>query len=302
MSIHPHNMNFLVKLFAKIIAGIVQLFVLPSLRACPDEAVRIPSRDAGRTIKVHIYRPSKPSRSSPVLINFHGSGFLIPLHGSDGEFCRRISRKTDYTVLDVQYRLSPDHPFPAAPNDAEDVVCWVLQQQRQGQQFTDGRIALSGFSAGGNLALGTVPRFPRETFHAVLAFYPWLNLHKNPWTKMAPSFFSISMPAWLLDLCQLCYLPSGEDRRDPRISPVFAPVERFPERVLVITASCDTLAREGEEMIKRINQGPGRRRNAEHEQMGWFCGHGWDKFAMWGTLWWWAKEKAYTKAVNTLAN
>lgn len=297
---HPPTMFFLSVLFYKTIARVIQLFILPDLRACPDETMRIPSRDAGRTIKVHVYRSSTPSQSSPVLVNFHGSGFLIPLHGSDGDFCRQISSKTDYTVLDVQYRLSPDHPHPAAPDDAEDVVYWVLQQQRQGKQFRDGRIALSGFSAGGNLALGAVPRFPRGTFHAILAFYPWLNLQKSAWTKVAPNPFSIPLPAWLFDIFDRCYVPAGADRQDPRISPVFAPVERYPDRVLVVTASCDTLAWEGEEMTKRINQGPGRQRKAEHEQMGWMCGHGWDKFALWGTPWGWAKSRAYKRAAAVL--
>lgn len=288
-------------IFAKSVSSVIQLFVLPSLRACQDETIQIPSRDSGRTIKIHVYRSSAPSQSSSVLINFHGSGFLIPLHGSDGDFCRRISNKTEFTVLDVKYRLTPEHTFPAAPNDAEDVVHWVMQQQRQGQQFVNGRIALSGFSAGGNLALGMPPRFPRGTFHAILAFYPWLDLHKNPWTKIPPNILSISMPAWLLNLCRRCYVPADTDSRDPRVSPVFAPVECFPDRVLIITASCDTLAPEGEQMVKRINQGPDRGRSVEHERMGWLCGHGWDKFAFWGSMWWWAKERAYTKAVTMLS-
>ena len=293
-------MSFLLSLIAKSIAGALQLSVLPRLRACPDKSLDIPSRDAGRSIKLDIYYSSTPSQTSPVLINFHGSSFLVPLHGSDGEFCRRISRKTSYTVLDVQYRLTPENPYPAAPNDAEDVVHWVQEQQRQGLEFTDGRIALSGFSAGGNLSLGAPPQFPSGTFHAILAFYPWLDLDKNPWFKFAPNPLSLSMPAWVLDICRRCYLVNGEDARDPRVSPVFAPVERFPERVYVATASCDTLAFEGEELVKRMNQAPERRRSAESERMGWLCGHGWDKFAFWGTPWWWTKERAYTKAVALL--
>ncbi|KAJ5104441.1 hypothetical protein NUU61_001788 [Penicillium alfredii] len=295
-------MSFIGAILAKAVAGVTYLFVLPGLRACHDDTEQVPSRDPGRTIKVHIYRSSTPSKSSPVLINFHGSGFLIPLHGSDGDWCRKVSRKTNYTVLDVQYRLTPDHPYPAAPDDAEDVVLWVQQQQREGLQFGDGRIALSGFSAGGNLALGAAPRFPRETFHAILAFYPWLDLDKNPWLKIAPNPLSVPLPAFLLDLCRIVYVPANVSRKDPRISPVFAPVDNFPDRVLVVTASCDTLAWEGEKMVKRINQDPNRRRSAESQRMGWFCGHGWDKYSLWGTLWWWAKEKAYGRAIAMLSN
>lgn len=97
-------------------------------RPLPSHVRHIASRDAGRTIKVNVYQPAKSAKPSPVLVNLHGSGFILPAHGSDDLFCREISRETAYTVLDVQYRLAPENPFPAALNDAEDVINWVLGQ------------------------------------------------------------------------------------------------------------------------------------------------------------------------------
>lgn len=60
-----------------------------SIYAKPHEVLQLPSRDSGRTIKVNFYR-SKSNKSAPVLINFHGSGFTIPWHGTDDEFARRV--------------------------------------------------------------------------------------------------------------------------------------------------------------------------------------------------------------------
>lgn len=97
----------------------------------PDAVIHIPSRDAERTIKVHIYKPATPQTPSPVLINLHGSGFILPLHGSDDVFCRRIASETGHVVLDVQYRLAPEDPFPAAPHDTEDALRYVLARPEE---------------------------------------------------------------------------------------------------------------------------------------------------------------------------
>lgn len=146
----------------------------------PDEVLQLPSRDDGRTIKAHLYR-STTQKPSPILVNFHGSGFVIPLHGSDNDFAHRIVRDTDYSVLDVAYRLAPEHPYPAAPEDAEDAIRWVLANP---QDFNSSRVAVSGFSAGGNLALVACSALlPKETFKHVIAVYPPTDLEKHPKLK-----------------------------------------------------------------------------------------------------------------------
>jgi acetyl esterase/lipase len=59
------------------------------------------------------------------LVNFHASGFILPHHGTNDEFCRQISRETKYTVLDSSYRVAPEHSLPVALNDVEDAVSYV---------------------------------------------------------------------------------------------------------------------------------------------------------------------------------
>ena len=97
-----------------------------------DMISTIPSRAPKRVIRIHIYKPTQPTsedQPTPVLINFHGSGFMIAAHGSDDAFCRQVSSQSDYTVVDVSYRLAPENPFPAALEDAEDAINWVLNQR-----------------------------------------------------------------------------------------------------------------------------------------------------------------------------
>lgn len=284
------------KLVAVLIRALIWLRSQNRTVVPPDQVYRIPSREAGRTIKAHVYRPSSAPKLSPVLINFHGSGFVLPLHGSDGPFCRQVSQETNYMVLDVQYRLAPEHPFPAALHDVEDVVNWVLNQPTE---FDLSRVDLSGFSAGANLSLAASSNlFPRETFHSVLAFYPPLDLYTDPNAKVSPDPTGKPIHPVIARLFDKCYIPSGMDARDPRISPYYGEPDRFPNRVLMVTAAGDNLAGEAEKLATRIGQFPGREVVCQRMQG---CNHAWDKNAREGTVQGDATEKAYAMAVAVLS-
>ncbi|KAL4975191.1 Alpha/Beta hydrolase protein [Aspergillus desertorum] len=181
-----------------------------------------------------------------------------------------MSQRTGYTVLDVQYRLAPENPFPAALNDVEDVVNWVLQQP---ENFDRARVALSGFSAGGNLALAASSTlFPCETFHAVLTFYPPVDLDTEPGFKTAPDPTGKPIPASLARFFDRCYIPSSHNPRDPRISPYYAQQDHFPSRVLIITAAGDSLAPEAEQLAVKVREAG--RKVAALRMEG--CNHGWN--------------------------
>ncbi|KAJ5154633.1 Alpha/beta hydrolase fold-3 [Penicillium coprophilum] len=265
-----------------------------NVAATPDEIRQIKSRDATRTIKVHLYRPPGSS-PSPVLINFHGSGFVIPLHGGDDEFCRRVSHETKHTVLDVRYRLAPEYPFPAALNDVEDAIKYVFSCP---DEFDLTRVSISGFSAGGNLALAAASNlFPRDTFRSLISIYPVTDLSPDPASKIAPARGDFVIPLPVMRLFDRCYIPSSLDKRDPRISPLYAEADRFPRRVLIITADGDTLALEGEELARKIKRLHGW--HVVSERMA-GCSHGWDKSTRVGSPQYQAKERAYQLAFDML--
>ncbi|EMC90834.1 hypothetical protein BAUCODRAFT_80751 [Baudoinia panamericana UAMH 10762] len=269
---------------------------LPASTTHQDEVLQVPSRDTGRSIKVHVYRPKNATSPSPVLINFHGSGFVIPMHGSDDEYAVRVAKDTPYTVLDVQYRLAPENPFPAAPNDAEDVVRWVLARPNE---YDPKHVSVSGFSAGGNLALGLAGHtIPQGTFRHVIVFYPPTDLTLKPHEKTAPDPSGKPIPDELSTLFNNSYAPSPpHDPKNPLLSPALIPADRFPDNVLVITCACDSLAPETEGLAERIKAVPGK--HLVHRRLE-KCDHAWDKSYQPGTVQEKAKDEAYDLAVEML--
>lgn len=236
-------------------------------------------------------------KKAPVLINFHGSGFVLPRHGADDMYCRKISSETGYTVFDVQYRLAPENPWPAAVHDAEDVVKWVLQQS---DRFDLTKISLSGFSAGANLSLvQSAMNFPKDTFRSLICFYPPTDLFTAPEEKVAktPDLSGKPIPAAMARFFDSCYLPPGSNTQDPRISPLYAPVETYPQNVLMISCACDSLCLEAEAVADKIEEAGGRnvvRRRMEK------CDHGWDKRVKKGSVQETARDEAYDLAVQML--
>ncbi|KAF2152745.1 putative esterase/lipase [Myriangium duriaei CBS 260.36] len=260
-----------------------------------NEQIDIPSRDDNRTIRAHVYYPKHTLKPSPVLVNFHGSGFVIPMHGSDDEFALKIINNTSFTVIDVKYRLAPEDPFPAAPHDAEDAVKWVLSQP---QKFDQSRVSLSGFSAGANLILGLSGQaFPSNTFRHVLAFYPPTDISRNPASKKAPDPNGKPIPARVAKLFDDCYTPAPIDRQQPLVSPTYCQPAHFGSDMLFITCAYDTLALEAEALAEAVRSAGS---HVVHERME-KCNHAWDKNTKPGTVQEAAKFRAYNMAVDMLS-
>lgn len=271
-------MAFFLKLRLRIIVFFLRLWHVRTEKrpqANPDFVLYIPSRDAGRSIKAHVYRPEKPQSPSPVLLNFHGSGFVMPLHGSDDVYCRRVSKETPFTVLDIQYRLSPENCFPAPLHDIEDVVKYLQSPTAGDGMFDPKRLCISGFSAGANLSLAASSMIlPRNTFRSVIAFYPPADLATSPETKSPPDPSGERIPPWLSKVFDGSYF-QDRDPYDPRISPFFAPAENFPNNILIVTPAQDYLADEGAGLAERIRKDAGDKHVVMMRIEG--CGHAWDK-------------------------
>jgi acetyl esterase len=102
-------------------------------------------------VTCRLYTPAGAAATSPGLVYFHGGGFVIgDLDTHDGH-CRRLASYAGVRVLAVDYRLAPEHPFPASHDDALAVTKWVFDHA-EGLGFDRDRIAVGGDSAGGNLA------------------------------------------------------------------------------------------------------------------------------------------------------
>lgn len=264
-------------------------------KATPDSILQIPSRDSRRTIKAHIYRPLKTKTPGPVLLNFHGSGFVMPMHGDDDYYCRHISNNSTYTVFDIQYRLSPEHPFPAPLHDIEDVVNYIYSLPAE---YDRTRMSISGFSAGANLSLSASSMMlPRNTFRSVIAFYPPADMAGQPETKTPPDNSGKRIPPFMARIFDGAYYQDN-DPYDPRISPFYAPAGNFPASVYIVTPARDYLADEGAALAERIRREGGGKYVLHRRVEG--CGHGWDKHAAAGSHEERMRDETYSMVVEIL--
>jgi acetyl esterase/lipase len=264
------------KLLISFYRLIVRILASPP-RPCPNSVLRIPSRDNNRTIKAHIYRPSGEYAGNrgphPVLLNFYGSGFAIPLYGANDGFCRFIATNTGYVVLDVEYRLGPEHPFPAAVHDVEDAVKYVLGRP---EEYKISQVSVSGFSSGGTLALVAPTLFPPGTFQSAIVFYPATDLARDPSMRKAPARNAKPRSAFWTRIFREAYI-GDMDPRDPRISPAYADASKYPANMLVVTAELDSSALAAEDLAKKAEtEGLASGRNVILRRME-ECGHAFDK-------------------------
>ena len=202
------------------------------------------------SIPCRLYRPSSKTDLG-LLVFFHGGGWVIgDLNSHDG-VCRSLANKSGHAVLSVDYRLAPEHKFPAAFDDCAAAVKWAYDNAVSlGVDNT--RIAVGGDSAGGNLAAAValsevVPlKFQMLIYPAVDMRMESPSINEN---AHAP-ILTKSVMAWFVNL----YLNSDDDRLNINASPIVASDEllkRMPPAI-VITAQFDPLRDEGEAYGKRL--------------------------------------------------
>lgn len=178
------------------------------------------------------------SDTSRVLLFFHGGGYCSGSILSHRRMVTEAGRAAGVRTLAVGYRLAPEHPFPAALEDA--LAAWRFLR-RQG--VPAGHIAVGGDSAGGGLTLALIGQM-RSTLEDVPAC-AWL---VSPWTDLTMSGATLATKDavdplihrnYLVELAD-AYLPAEIDRKDPRVSPLYAELADFPP-TLIQVGSAETL-------------------------------------------------------------
>jgi acetyl esterase len=204
------------------------------LAGAPDVPTEDVVLDGGLPARVH--RPAA-GRSGATVVYLHGGGWTLgDLDAYDG-LTRRFAAATGAVVVAVGYRLAPEHPFPAAVDDALAATRWALA--RAGELGGDPRrVGVAGDSGGGNLA-AVVAQALGELLAAALLLYP--NVARGgDWPSMRRfgrlPFLSLSDMAWYTRQ----YVPGEVDLGDPRISPLEGDLAGSP-RTLVVTAGADPL-------------------------------------------------------------
>src|SRR5262249_9691097 len=178
------------------------------------------------------------SDASRVLLYFHGGGYCSGSIRSHRRLVTEAGRAARMRTLAVEYRLAPEHPFPAAYDDA--LNAWRFLQN---EGIAASHIAIGGDSAGAGLTLALISRL--RDAHEQLPGCVWLI---SPWTDLTMSGSTLASKAavdplihreYLNELAN-AYLPAGMDRKDPRISSLYADFRNFPP-LLIQVGSAKTL-------------------------------------------------------------
>ncbi|MFG2003945.1 alpha/beta hydrolase [Spirillospora sp. NPDC048911] len=199
-------------------------------------------------IPARLYTPAGLPAGSPLLVYYHGGGFVLGSLNVCDSLCRRLAVSAAVRVLSAGYRLAPEHPFPAAVDDA---VAAYEHAVKNAESFgaDRGAVAVGGDSAGGNLA-AVVSRLAEPVPALALLFYPPLDLSgRRPSRDVFAEGFYLTDPDvnWFGDL----YIPV-ERRKEPKASPLLAEdLTGFPP-TYVATAGFDPLRDDGEEFARRL--------------------------------------------------
>jgi acetyl esterase len=206
---------------------------------------------------IRIYSPERDmsnSGPSPALVYFHGGGWVLCDLDTHDVICRAIARRSNAVVISVDYRLAPEHQFPAAVIDCYAAVNWVSENsERLG--IDPHRIAVGGDSAGGNLA-AVISLQSRDEAGPHIALqilvYPVTDLSSFDTPSYQEFAEGYGLTAAEMEWFRAQYLARPEDARCVHASPLLAPDLHGLPPALIITAECDPLRDEGEAYAKRL--------------------------------------------------
>lgn len=212
----------------------------PPVRAARDLEV------TSSSLRARHYAPPAGSAPAPLLVYYHGGGFVLGDLETHDALCRFLCREVGVHVLSIEYRLAPEAPFPAAVDDARAAFLWAVENAA-GLGADPSRVAVGGDSAGGNLATVVSQRCTQEGGPlpaAQLLLYPAVDcsVFRPSADLFAEGFFiTRSDITWFMG-----HYLAGMDPRDPRVSPALCTRLSGQPPALVVTAGFDPLRDEGD--------------------------------------------------------
>jgi len=240
-------------------AGVAAQFEAERQQTPPEPVARVENRTipgpAGE-IPIRVYTPHGDG-PFPALVFFHGGGWVICSLDSHDGICRALANGAGCVVVSVDYRLAPEHKFPAAPEDCFAATQWVATHA--GELHADpARLAVGGDSAGGNLTV-VVTQMAREHGGPTLAFqlliYPAVDFRSDAgYPSMTDNAQGYLLDKQAMDWFSDHYLRDEADRTNALASPMLASDLRGLPPALVITADYDPLRDEGEAYARRLQE------------------------------------------------
>jgi putative ergosteryl-3beta-O-L-aspartate hydrolase len=216
---------------------------------------------------------SSPSpKRFPLVVNFHGGGFTLGQATDDARWAQCVMQETGAVVISVDYRQAPEHPFPTAVDDGVEALLY-LAAHAVDLHLNLARLAMTGFSAGGNLAITVLLRLrervrsdgsARTLLHSsalqavcIIAWYPVLDFVADRECRRAASVKpSKTLHPCLTNLFDDSYLPDVTLRASPFASPGRAPddmlAEGLPCHIFLYTCEWDLLLHEAQHFVRRL--------------------------------------------------
>ena len=207
---------------------------------------------AGGMIAARVYRPTE-NDEAPIIVFFHGGGMVIGSMNDYDGVCRLIAEATDAVVVNVEYRLAPEHPYPAAAEDAWTALQWVAANASE-LGGNAAKLIVAGDSAGGNLAalVALQARDANLALALQMLLYPvtdWAGTFESMESNGTGNFLTKATMEWF----RQTYFADAPDAVwvDPTVSPYYAEVGGVCP-AWVMTTSHDPLRDEGEAYAAKL--------------------------------------------------
>lgn len=209
----------------------------------------------GAEIKARIYIPESTKTTLPLIMYYHGGGWVIgDLDYMDGG-CQYLTKHSEAIVISIDYRLAPEHPYPIPQNDAYDALLWVFKNDlKLPIDFT--KTAVAGDSAGGNLAASVVVRALEENgpkIHKQLLIYPALDA-ENQYPSYEKFGTDLGLGADEMQQYYNVYIPQKELKSHPYVSPKQYEQKHLLPETIIVAAQYDVLNDEGLDYVKELQQ------------------------------------------------
>jgi acetyl esterase len=234
------------------------LATMPSIHTVPPEQTRRARREGRGIYPAPVFVPEArtleidgPGGPLPlrviateqeptgVFLHMHGGGWTLGENDMQDPRLDRLARETGLTVVSVGYRLAPENPYPAGPDDCEAAALWLLEERGRFAGGT-GPLAIGGDSAGGHLAAVTLLRLRDRhritgAFAAAVFQYGGFDLSMTPSQRLwGERNLVLSEPIMIWFADQFLPMRDREQRRDPDISPLFAELSEMPPAIFTV--------------------------------------------------------------------
>ncbi|MDX3617840.1 alpha/beta hydrolase [Streptomyces europaeiscabiei] len=224
--------------------------------ACTTRELTVPTSFGPARAVLYLPADAEGTPPPPVHVNFHGGGYVMPQIELDDSLCRCLAVEAGVAVLNVDYVVAPQHPFPAPPRQAFEIVRWVAEHGSE-HGWDGERLSVGGQSAGGGLAAAVARQALEEGGPSIalqVLHYPPLDLATAARDKRAAIAKPLLRP-WMADVFDSAYIPDPKQRGDRLASPAHPSDTADLKGIapaFVVTAEYDLLKAEGVAYADRL--------------------------------------------------